>query len=75
MLKPREFSEHQQHIMDEKRAQFEALNAVVDQADESDLVDNPFPKGASVCMKCHTKASILLDGCMTCLSCGDSKCG
>lgn len=34
-----------------------------------------FPPGASLCNKCHTKAVIFMDGCMTCLNCGDSKCG
>lgn len=30
---------------------------------------------AQVCMKCHEKAVIMLDGCLTCTACGDSKCG
>jgi len=28
-----------------------------------------------LCTKCNEKALIMLDGCMTCTSCGDSKCG
>jgi hypothetical protein len=28
-----------------------------------------------VCMKCHEAAVLMLDGCLTCTSCGDSKCG
>lgn len=35
----------------------------------------PYPAGAQLCNKCMTKAVIMMDGCMTCLSCGDSKCG
>lgn len=31
--------------------------------------------GATLCAKCSTKAVVRLDGCMTCTSCGDSKCG
>ena len=27
-----------------------------------------------LCTKCNTKALILMDGCMTCTNCGDSKC-
>jgi acetyl-CoA carboxylase alpha subunit len=27
-----------------------------------------------LCAKCNTKALILMDGCMTCTGCGDSKC-
>ena len=34
-----------------------------------------FPDGAQFCMKCRTQAVIRMDGCMTCLNCGDSKCG
>ncbi|MDX2504176.1 MAG: NrdJb, partial [Gammaproteobacteria bacterium] len=30
---------------------------------------------SQVCDKCSTKAVIKMDGCMTCLNCGDSKCG
>jgi hypothetical protein len=33
------------------------------------------PAGAQLCAKCSTTAVIMMDGCMTCLSCGDSKCG
>jgi hypothetical protein len=28
-----------------------------------------------LCSKCNVKALILMDGCMTCTNCGDSKCG
>jgi hypothetical protein len=31
--------------------------------------------GKSLCAKCHELAVVLLDGCATCLNCGDSKCG
>ena len=34
-----------------------------------------FPPHAQLCKKCATKAVIKMDGCMTCLNCGDSKCG
>lgn len=34
-----------------------------------------FPPGATMCHKCNTVASVLLDGCATCLNCGYSKCG
>jgi hypothetical protein len=34
-----------------------------------------FPASATLCGKCHTKALVMMDGCYTCLSCGDSKCG
>ena len=33
------------------------------------------PPGAELCEKCHTKAMMQMDGCLTCLNCGESKCG
>ena len=33
-----------------------------------------FPDHAQVCKSCSTKAVVILDGCNTCLNCGDSKC-
>jgi hypothetical protein len=67
MTKP-EIPEHQQKIMDEKRADFEQASASPQEA-------NDFPPTAEVCKKCSVKATILMDGCMTCLNCGESKCG
>ena len=37
--------------------------------------DGGFPPDAAVCGRCSNKAAVMLDGCMTCLNCGDSKCG
>ncbi len=34
-----------------------------------------FPPSATLCLKCNTKATIIMDGCATCLNCGYSKCG
>ncbi|MGB2118940.1 MAG: NrdJb [Porticoccaceae bacterium] len=71
MLQMPEIPEHQQKIMDEKRAEFEA--AATAPAATGETAD--FPPTAEVCKKCSVKAVILMDGCMTCLNCGDSKCG
>ena len=70
MLKGEELDEHQQKLIAEKRAQFEAETKNADCDDASE-----FPAGAQLCNKCSTKAMIKMDGCMTCLNCGDSKCG
>lgn len=69
MIKGEVISDHQQKIMDEKREAFEAK-----QDNSADDDTGGYPDGAQLCKKCLTKASILMDGCMTCLSCGDSKC-
>ena len=42
---------------------------------EAGVEEGGFPESAQLCPKCNTKALILMDGCMTCLNCGDSKCG
>lgn len=31
--------------------------------------------GMVVCYKCHDEAMLMMDGCLTCTSCGESKCG
>jgi len=69
MLKSLEFDAHQKQFLADKRAEFEAAHSA-DTAENSD-----FPEQAQLCTKCQTKALVLLDGCMTCLNCGDSKCG
>ncbi|MEW4982036.1 MAG: NrdJb [Cycloclasticus sp.] len=74
MIKTEEISEHQQKIMDEKRAQFEAEKQVKSAAPVAEEA-SAFPEGSQLCNKCNTKAMIKMDGCMTCLNCGDSKCG
>lgn len=73
LMKAPEIPAHQQAILDEKRAAFEARNAKAEPKSHQSSSD--FPEEAQMCKKCHTKAAILMDGCLTCLSCGDSKCG
>ena len=34
-----------------------------------------FPAHAELCHRCYTKSMVQMDNCMTCLSCGESKCG
>lgn len=37
--------------------------------------EDSFPAGAQLCPKCNTVAMVILDNCLTCLNCGESKCG
>ena len=39
------------------------------------FAEQSYPEGAQLCTKCNTAAVVMMDGCMTCLSCGESKCG
>ncbi|TCO76348.1 hypothetical protein EV699_13212 [Plasticicumulans lactativorans] len=68
LIKDEGLDEHQKKLIAEKRAEYEA-GARTTQNGSS------FPEGATLCGKCHTKALIFMDGCLTCLNCGDSKCG
>jgi len=66
--------DHQRKLMDAKRAEYEQKHNNAEQSCDDDSATS-FPEGAQLCKKCHTKATIMMDGCMTCLNCGDSKCG
>jgi hypothetical protein len=66
---------HQQQFLDDKRKELGGAESKKPEGVEEEALESPFPPGASLCMKCHTKAVVLMDGCMTCLNCADSKCG
>lgn len=70
LIKDDGLDEHQQKLINEKRQQFESIAKSAEENGGSE-----FPDGAQLCGKCNTKAMIKMDGCMTCLNCGDSKCG
>jgi len=77
LIQTEEMSETTKKILAEKKALFENGGGLpVQEASSAKTVeDNPFPANASLCMKCHNKSVIVMDGCQTCLNCGDSKCG
>jgi hypothetical protein len=64
--------EHTRRALEAKRADYEAHHQL--SAGCKGAAQGGFPEGAQLCSKCHTKAAILMDGCLTCLNCGDSKC-
>lgn len=70
MLQDNPLDDHQKQFLAEKRREFDALHA-----DSAEIGQTSFPAKALLCGKCQTKAVVLMDGCMTCLNCGDSKCG
>jgi len=69
MAKP-ELDAAQKQLIAAKRAEFEESRKQKDAFSE-----NNYPDGAQLCKKCSTAAVIKMDGCQTCLACGDSKCG
>ncbi|HTF97719.1 MAG TPA: NrdJb [Cellvibrio sp.] len=68
LITPEEPSEYQKQLLQEKRKEYEDRHNLV-------TANNEYPSSAELCLKCHTKAVIVMDGCKTCLSCGNSKCG
>ena len=71
LIQEEELSEAHQELIAEKRA---ALEGAANAADV-DHGGSEYPPGAQLCKKCNATAMVLMDGCMTCLACGDSKCG
>ena len=68
LITPEEPSEYQKQLLQEKRKEYEDRHNLV-------TANNEYPSSAELCLKCHTKAVIVMDGCKTCLNCGNSKCG
>ncbi|MBK7044164.1 MAG: NrdJb [Rhodanobacteraceae bacterium] len=75
-----EMSAEARKLIADKRAQYESRSKkntdVVAQAPSvpADMAEK-FPSSATMCHRCNTKATIIMDGCATCLNCGYSKCG
>ncbi len=80
MIKADELDDCVREHLRAKRSEYDSMKGVARQtaedapSPEEDEVSD-FPPDAQLCPKCHTKAVIKMDGCMTCLNCGESKCG
>lgn len=68
LIEEEPLSEVQKEVLREKQQEYEQKNHV-------EPASGDFPPTATLCLKCHTKAAIIMDGCKTCLNCGASKCG
>ena len=69
ILKSTTLDEHQKNFIKGKTEEFNQKTA------GADVPEDDFPEGTTLCKKCLTRAMIMLDGCLTCLNCGESKCG
>ncbi|MDP6436609.1 MAG: NrdJb [Gammaproteobacteria bacterium] len=69
MLPKDTLDENQRKLIEQKRQEYEESKRQQDAFAKSE-----YPEGSKMCGKCSTVAVIMLDGCMTCLACGDSKC-
>jgi len=72
MLPDSDLDARQLKLIEEKRSEYETRTG---QARTEAETDATYPDGAQLCYKCSTKAMIMMDGCLTCLNCGESKCG
>ena len=70
LIKEEKMPAAQREMILAKRAEYDNLKGEAKGEDNGD-----FPADAKLCAKCVTKAVIIMDGCLTCLNCGDSKCG
>ena len=80
MLKGAEMDEHQKQLIADKKAELEAKSASAnltgsEGASGNEGGEDSWAANATLCAKCNNKAVVLLDGCQTCMNCGDSKCG
>ena len=70
LLEDKQMPEAHREMLQAKRAEYAILKGQPQQGE-----DHAFPADAKLCSKCFNKAVIVMDGCLTCLNCGDSKCG
>ena len=70
LMKVPEMDEARKQLIDSKRNEWEQRNRQQDA-----FAKSSYPEGAQLCGKCSTAAVVKMDGCMTCLACGESKCG
>jgi len=76
MIESEGLDEHQRRYIEQKKAEAMARGDQAETAEsEDEAADDGYPAGAELCGKCHVKAMVVMDGCLTCLNCGDSKCG
>jgi len=70
MMQSPEMDEHRKQLIEAKKKELAGISTPAVENAASD-----FPENASLCAKCNQKSAVVMDGCMTCLNCGDSKCG
>ena len=70
LMKVPEMDAARLQLIESKRSEWEQRNRQTDA-----FAKSSYPEGAQLCVKCNTAAVVMMDGCMTCLACGESKCG
>jgi len=72
LIKKTEMNDAQKQYLAKKKKEYNSKNNIKEEETNS---SNEFPEGAILCSKCNVTAMIQLDNCLTCLNCGESKCG
>ncbi len=75
LIEPETLDETQRAYIEEKRSELDGAEPATELGHVAGEPEDGFPESASLCDKCQTRSMIQMDGCMTCLSCGYSKCG
>lgn len=70
MIEDDSLTAEQRQLIEDKRKEYEGKKSQTGEETASN-----FPPDATLCNKCSNKSVIIMDGCRTCLNCGDSKCG
>jgi hypothetical protein len=73
MIEKEDLSDAAKAVIAEKRAEYMGRQKEKEKEKESSAVGASVP-GGQLCGKCNNHSVIIMDGCATCLSCGDSKC-
>lgn len=69
IIRDPELSEEQKQLIADKKKEHARRSAAASNAQTG------YPPQAQMCGKCFARAVVFSEGCLTCLSCGDSKCG
>lgn len=76
MLEEVGLSADQKALVEAKLASLSSTKSSIEPTGFPDSIEpTGFPDSAILCKKCRHKAAIMMDNCLTCLNCGDGKCG
>ena len=75
LMEPPQLDPHQKELIEHARAKAAASAPSAAASEQVSGGADPFASRAQLCTKCNALAVLVLDGCLTCMECGDSKCG
>ena len=78
LIEDEPLDEPRRRWIEEKRAQHRSADSGFEPSvagSAGNELRSSIPDGAQFCTRCQARAVMRMDGCLTCLSCGDSRCG